>query len=539
MRVNPVRKAFAFLSPAILVAGLIFFSFRAASANDAFVTASIAEPVNLIPFFATDSASAEISQLIFNGLLKYDKDLRLVGDLAENWEVLEGGLRIRFHLKQGVLWQDGRPFTAADVEFTYQKLTDSSAPTPYGGDFEKIRSLDVKDAFTVDVLYKEAFSPGLSSWTMGIIPKHLLEKENMLTTAFARNPVGTGPYALLKWKSGEKIELQANKRYFKGAPVISRYVYRIIPDQSTLFLELQTENLDFASLTPLQYSRQTKTTFFQKKYVKYRYPAFAYVYVGYNLEHPLFLDKRVRKAVGMAIDKKEIVDVTLMGLGKVSTGPFLPGTWAYDASVPPQASDPGRAARLLTEAGWSDTDGDGIRDKHGKKLSFTLITNQGNDARKMACEIIQKRLAEVGVDMRIQVVEWGAFLKEFIDKKRFDAVLLAWQLSRDPDPYDIFHSANTAPGKFNFVSYRNAEVDKLIERGRTAFGESERANVYHRIHGILNEDEPYTFLYVPDALPIVHRRFKNIEVSPAGLGHNFIRWFVPPAETRYRVEEDA
>lgn len=502
--------------------------------GDSLVTSSIGEPINLIPFFASDSASADVSSLIFNGLVKYDKNFKLTGDLAESWDVLEGGLKIIFHLKKNVFWQDGMPLTAEDVDFTYQKLTDPNIPSPYGGDFEKVKSLQAIDRYTVEVDYKEPFSPGLSSWGIGIVPKHLLEKEDLLKTDFSRKPVGTGPYILKRWKSGEKIELSANPHYFEGRPFIDRYIYRIIPDQSTTFLELETENLDLNALTPLQYQRQTNNQFFKTKYSKFRYPSSGYVYMGYNLENPLFADKKIRKAIGMAINKKEIVDVALLGLGRVATGPFLPGTWAYDPNVKESRFDPVAARRMLAEAGWKDTDDDGVLDKDGKKFEFTVLTNQGNDQRRMACEMMQKRLKDVGIVMKIQTVEWSTFLREFIDKKRFEAVVLAWQLPRDPDCFDIFHSSKTAPGNFNFVSYRNKEVDQLLETGRRLFKEEERAPVYHRIHEILNEEEPYTFLYVPDALPIVHKRFKGIEPAPAGIGYNFIKWFVPKDEQKYK-----
>jgi peptide/nickel transport system substrate-binding protein len=527
------------ITPLLVWAGLFFCLGASASLDgDTFVTASITEPSNLIPFLATDSASASVSALIFNGLVKYDKNLKLVGDLAGSWDVEEGGLMIRFHLRKGVRWQDGAPFTAADVLFTFQRLTDPAVPTPYGGDFEKVESVKTPDPYTVEVRYKEPFSPGLASWGMGLVPKHLLEGQNFTSTPFARRPVGTGPYRLERWISGEKLVLVANENYFEGKPLIERTIYRVIPDQATTFLELQTENVDFSGLSALQFKRQTDTPFFKEHYRKYRLPSFGYTYIGWNLESPLFSDVRVRRALGRAIDKQEIIDVTLLGYGRVVTGPFLPGSWAYNPAVSATPFDPAEARRLLTEAGWHDADGDGILEKDGKKFSFTILTNQGSYERKMACEMIQKRFRDVGVDMNIQVVEWGTFLKEFIDKRRFEAVLLAWNLSMDPDIYDIFHSSKTKPGEFNFVSYRNPEIDRLLDEGRRIFPEDERTLVYRRAHRILSEDEPYTFLYVPESLSVVHARFNGVEPAPAGLTHNFIHWSVLPSERRYRPHAD-
>ncbi|MFH1778813.1 MAG: peptide-binding protein [Candidatus Omnitrophota bacterium] len=362
------------------------------SYGDAIVVASIGDANTLVPILASDSASQEICALVFNGLVKYDKDINLVGDLSENWEVKEDGLVIIFHLRKNVRWHDGKPFTAHDVEFTYKKLIDPNVRTPYSGDFERIKSLEVLDDYTVKVTYKEPFSPGLSSWGMWIMPKHILENEDLSNTKFARAPIGTGPYKFKEWRTGEKIVLVSNLGHFEGRPYIDRYIYRIIPDQATIFLELQTQGVDEIGLTPLQYSRQTDTAFFKRYYRKYKYPAFGYTYLGFNLKDPKFKDKRVRLAIDYAIDKEEIIRGVLLGLGRVSTGPFPPESWAYNKDVVPIPYNPKVAKELLKEAGWEDRDGDGWLDKDGTKFEFTLVTNQGNDQRKVAAEIIQRRL---------------------------------------------------------------------------------------------------------------------------------------------------
>ena len=239
--------------------------------GDAIVTASIGDASTLVPILASDSSSQDICGLVFNGLIRYDKNLNLEGELAESWEIEENGLVIIFHLRKNVRWHDGRPFTARDVEFTHRKLIDPNVKTPYSGDFERVKSLEILDDHTVKVTYKEPFSPGLSSWGMWIMPQHILEKEDLSNTKFSRNPIGTGPYKFKEWKTGEKIVLVSNRDYYEGRPYINRYIYRIIPDQATTFLELQTEGVDEVGLTPLQYDRQTDTPFFKKYYRKYRY----------------------------------------------------------------------------------------------------------------------------------------------------------------------------------------------------------------------------------------------------------------------------
>lgn len=526
--------------PLILLAAFLFFFTIEGLADeepfygDAYVSASIGDARTLVPILASDSASGSIVGLVFNGLVKYDKDINLVGDLARSWEIKDGGLTIIFHLRRDVRWHDGIAFTARDVKFTYERLIDPEVPTPYSGDFKKIDHVEILDEYTVKVAYKEVFSPCLASWGMAMMPEHLLRDENLLTTRFGRNPVGTGPYKFKRWRSGERIDLESFHGYFEHRPYIDRYIYRIIPDSTTMFLELQTENVDSMGLTPLQYTRLTDTAFFQRRFRKFKYPSFGYTYLGYNLKDGRFSDKRVRKAINYAIDKNEIIDGVLFGLGRICTGPFVPESWAFNKNVKPLSYSPGKAKRLLSEAGWSDSDGDGWIDKGGKNFEFTIITNQGNEPRRQTAEIIQRRLKDVGIKVHIRMLEWAVFLKEFIDKRRFEAVLLGWGLSRDPDSYDIWHSSKTKEGEFNFVGYSNSEVDLLLEKGRSTFDIDERKRIYHMIHKILYDEQPYLFLYVADALPVVNSRFRGIEPAPIGIGHNFIDWYVPRTEQRYK-----
>ncbi|MFH1777785.1 MAG: peptide-binding protein [Candidatus Omnitrophota bacterium] len=501
--------------------------------GDTIVVASISDAQTLVPILASDSASGDICGLVFNGLVKYDKDINLIGDLAKSWEILEAGLVIVFHLKTGVIWHDGIEFTAADVRFTYEKLIDPDVPTPYSGDFKKVKKFEVLDKYTIRITYEQPFAPALSSWGVWIMPEHLLKNENLVSCKFSRNPVGTGPYKFKRWRSGELIELEVFKEYFEGRAYIDRYIYRIIPDSATMFLELSTENVDYMGLTPLQYLRHTQRSFFKEHFNKFRYPGFGYTYLGYNLADPKFKDKRVREAFNYAVDKNELIKGVLLGLGRVCTGPFPPESWAYNKEVIPVEFNPQKAKELLDDAGWVDTDNDGWLDKNGQIFQFTIITNQGNDQRRMAAEIIQKRLADIGVKVKIKIVEWSVFISEFVDNRRFEAILLGWGLSRDPDCYDIWHSTKTKQGEFNFISYYNPRADELMEKARMTFDQTKRKDDYHQIHKILYEDQPYMFLWVADNLPIVHKRFHNISAAPLGIGYNFIRWYVPITLQKY------
>ncbi len=501
--------------------------------GDTFIEASIGDASNLLPVLSSDSASSAINSLVYNGLLRYNGQLELEGELAERWEVSEDNRTLTFHLRRNVRWHDGTPFTAGDVKFTYELYINPEIPTAYAESFSQVTRVETPDPYTFIAHYDTPYAPALLSWATAIHPRHLLEGTDVLRSPLSRSPVGTGPYRFAEWVSGEKIVLEANPDYFEGSPYIRRVVYRIIPDVSTQFLELQTGSLDFMGLTPLQFDRQTDTLSFRRNYNKYQYLSFGYTYLGYNLRRPLFADKRVRQALAYAIDKQELIDGVLLGYGEVATGPYKPDTWVYNAGVRRYHYNPEKARQLLSEAGWQDTTGDGIRNKDGQRLTFTIVTNQGNDLRIKTGEIIQHRFREIGVDVRLRVIEWATFLKDFINPGNFDATILGWSGGPEPDQYNIWHSSKTTPGQLNFIGFEHPEVDELLERGRRVFDQGQRKQYYDRFQEILAEEQPYTFLYVSEALPAVSRRFRGVDPAPAGIRYNFQQWFVPKAEQKY------
>lgn len=501
--------------------------------GDALVVGSIGEPSTLIPLLASDSASHEVAGQVYNGLVRYDKDLKLEGELAESWDVSRDGLTITFHLRRGVKWHDGAEFTSRDVLYTYRVTIDPKTPTAYADAFKQVKRAEAPDRYTFRVTYGKPFAPALESWGMAILPAHLLEGKELTRSELARRPVGTGPYVFKEWIAGQKIVLASNREYFEGRPYIDRYIYRIIPDNSTMYMELKSGALDMMGLSPVQYRRQTDTPEFLARFNKYRYPASAFTYLGYNLRHPLFADRRVRQALTSAINKDEIVHGVLLGMGQVAHGPYKPGTWADKPDTRDFDYNPERARRLLAEAGWRDSNGDGTLDKDGKPFRFTILTNQGNAERLKTAQIVQRRLKKVGIDVKIRVIEWASFLSQFIDKGNFEAVMLGWTISPDPDLFDIWHSSKTGPKELNFIGYKNPEVDRLLEEGRGTFDQAERQRCYWRLQEILAVDQPYTFLYVPDALPAVSARFRGIAPAPAGISYNLIKWYVPKEEQIY------
>ena len=403
--------------------------------GDMIIEGSIGDISGFLSAVTSDAASHEAAGYVFNGLVRYDKNLRLEGALARTWDVSPDGKKITFHLRRDVKWQDGAPFTSADVMFTYRRMIDPRTPTPYGEDFKQVRRASAPDPYTFVVEYARPFAPALASWGMDILPKHLLEKyPDISKSPLNKKPVGTGPYRFVEWRTGEKVVYDANPDYFEGKPYIARVVTRVIPDQATMFLELKSGGMDTMTLTPPQYTRQTDAPDFRASFAKYKYLASAYTYLGFRLSHPFFKDRRVRQAIACAADKKALIDGVLLGLGQEATGPYKPGTWAYNPNVRKYPHDPARAKALLAEAGWKEKDGTLVKD--GQPFEFTVLTNAGNEARAKTAAILQQNLAEVGIAMKIRTVEWAAFINQFIDKRDFDAVILGWSLTPDPDQYE-------------------------------------------------------------------------------------------------------
>lgn len=500
--------------------------------GDTIITASIGEPSNLIPILSTDSPSHEISSYVFNGLVKYDKDLNIIGNLAESWEISKDNLTITFRLRKGVKWHDGQPFTAHDVMYTYKITVDPNTPTAYAGDFQLVKEARVIDDYTFQVRYGKPFAPALISWGSAILPRHLLEGKDISASPLIRKPVGTGPFMFKEWLSGDRVILTANPDYFEGRPRLDRYMMRIIPDSATMFLELKQHGVDMMGLAPLQAVRQTDYPKFKREFNKFNYLSFSYVYLGYNLRHRIFKDKRVRQAISYSLDKKEIIDGVLMGQGVEATGPYKPDMWAYNGNVRRYEHNREKALTLLEEAGFQ-RGGDGILRKNGEPLEFTILVNQGNIVRIQCAELIQKRLADMGIKVKIRVLEWASLINEFIDKRNFDAIILGWTISLDSDQFDIWHSSKRGKKELNFIGYENAEVDELLVKARHTLNQDERKKYYARFQEILAEEQPYTFLFVPYANTAVHKRFKGIKPAPAGIMYDFIKWYVPENQQRY------
>ena len=510
----------------------------ASESGGTLVDAMSGEPSGLIAMIAGESSASTIASNIFNSLLKYDKNLELTGELAQSWDVSPDQKTITFHLKPNLKWADGKPLNSDDVLFTWQLVTDEKTRTPYGADYKLVKKAEAPNPDTFKVTYAQPYAPALDSWSgLHILPKHLLEGQDINNTPFARNPVGSHYYELDQWKKGESISLKRNANATQGQARIDRLVSRIIPDRAAQFLELMADNIDSMSLNSIQYARIFPSRpDLTAKIAQYKELGNSYTYLGFNLKRKPFDDVRVRQAINYAIDKQEIIDGVLLGLGLPVASPYKPGTRWSNPSLQPYPYDPGKAIALLKAAGFEDHDHDGILDRDGQPLSFEILTNQ-NKEREMSAVLVQRRLKEIGIDVKIRVVEWATFISRFIKTGDFNVVLLGWGLGLEPDQFNIWHSSQQAPGQFNFIGYNNPTVDKLLEDGRTELDPDKRMKIYHAFAKILLEDSPVVYLFAGYGLPAIHKRVKGIDdpAPPAGIGHNSYEWYIPAPLRRNEI----
>ena len=500
-----------------------------------FVEADTSEASKLDPVLYGDATSDHVCDLIFNALVRADRRrVKYEGDLATSWEYRDGGRTLVFRLRSGVKWHDGQPFTSKDVSFTWRLLMAPKTASSRKSDFDLVDSVDTPDDLTVIVRYKKPFAPALGAWMLGIVPEHLLKDEKDInTSSFNRHPVGTGPYKFVRWEDKQYIELAANPNYWEGKPNIARWVQRFVPDQSTQLLELRSGGVDMALLTPEQYAHQTDDDGFKKAAIKNRFPGTrTYSYMGFNLQRALFKDKRVRWAISHAVDRQALIDGVLLGFGKPVSGPYVPVMECYDPGVQPVPYDLAKAAKLLDEAGWKPGP-KGLREKGGQPFKFRIVVSQGSDVGQKVVLILQQQLAKVGIRAEIESYEWSTFLSNYVNKRNFDAVVMGWQFDLDPDQYAIWHSSQTGEEQFNFISYNNPEVDRLMEEGRTTMDWQKRVAIYRRFHRIIAADQPYCFLFAGDSLQARSRKLQGVKPWDVGLYRFWYRdWYVPKSLQR-------
>jgi peptide/nickel transport system substrate-binding protein len=459
-------------------------------------------PTNLDPRVGNDNASGRIYDLCCAGLIKVTPEMDYAPDIASRWETPDDRT-IVFHLNPNAKFQNGKPVTAQDVKWTYDSLMADSFTTSKKSGYSAVQSIETPDAATVVFKLKEPNGGLFDNLTLGILPMNA--DANAMKTA----PIGAGPYRVTNFKTDESVELEAFEQYHGGAPKIKNVTVRIIPDATTLVLELRRGTVDLEiNQIPFENVDEFQNS---PKHQVIKKPGSVWQYLAFNLKDPVLAKVEVRRAIAHAIDRQKIVTDLLRGHGVPSDTMFGEGHWARATNLPTYPFDPNKARQLLDQAGYRDPDG------NGPKPRFTLSFKTSTDTEaNLRAQMIQQMLQQVGVNVDIQTSEFGTFLED-VQKGNFQMYSLSRNGIQDPDfYYVIFHSKNIPPEGQNRGYYNNPRVDQLIADGRATFDRTRRKQIYGEVQKIVQEDLPYISLYQQVNVAVMDKDLQGYVMYPAG-----------------------
>lgn len=501
--------------------------------------------------------------------------------MAERWEISPDGLVYTIYLRKNVMWQSfidpvtkkevpAKNVTSRDFLFYWETIQNPLIPCEaIRNYYELLEGFEIIDDYTFKVIWKEPYSLG-ERFTLGLqpLPEHYYRPDpdwddKRFADEFVSSPrnqwvVGTGPFKLVRWDKNSEMVLEVDENYYGRKPAIKNRVYRLIPDPTVSFLEFKRDKLDLYGLQPTQWHEESPEPDFRLvtpdikiapedslawdelkkegelpedyKFEKYQYNGSSWTYIGYNQSRPLFADREVRVALTHLVDRQRILDEVYMGLGEIISGPFVPRSPYYNHDVQPLPFDTEKAKQILADAGWEDTDGDGILDKaydgSGKRKPFTftfIIPSASVISRKIAA-IVEQDMLKAKIKPEIKPIEWSVYTQT-LDSRDFDVCSLGWYGGIEGDPYQIWHgSGATREGSSNHVAYNSAEANRLIEEGRRTIDKETRYEIYHRLHEVIAADQPYTFLIAPTATLAKNKRFHHSLVYKGGGMDSTLEW---------------
>lgn len=459
-------------------------------------------PTNLDPRIGTDAFSEHIDYLLFDGLLQRDDHLNLAPDLAEHWEMPDSQTYI-FHLRHGVRFSDGQPLTSADVKFTFDSIRGGAIKTVKRGAFALVDAITAPDPWTV-IFHLRApyasFPLNLTRQAVGVVPRNA-------GPDFARHPVGTGPFQLVRMVADEEILVQRNAAYFDGAPTLERVRFRIVPDALVRALELRkgSGDLEYNSLTPDMVNALGSDAHIEVE----RAPGTALAYVAFNFDDAVLKHRQVRQALAYATDRGALIKYLLRGQARPANDLLPPSHWAYDANITDYNYDPARANSLLDAAGFP-------RGSDGIRFRLELKTSTEESTRLIAAAL-QNQWHQVGVQLDLHSLEFATFYAD-ITRGSFELYTLRWLgANLDPDIFDyVFSSTKVPPAGANRGHYHNGQLDVLLEQARVTSDQEKRKQILGQIQSIVADDEPYINLWYYDNVCVHSRRIGNIQLSRGG-----------------------
>jgi peptide/nickel transport system substrate-binding protein len=478
---------------------------------------------------------------VFEPLMEYDfDDVHLKPLLAQSCEVSPDGLQITYKLRDDIHFSDGVPITADDVLFTYKTIINPLIDAAdIAQQFIEVKDVEKIDSKTVRFIFHRPYFKALeisSLWTIGVFPKHIYDfNDPQQFNHRISNPVGSGPYVFESWDSGEKAVFTRNENYWNSAamPKIKKRIYKFIVNDKARIQAIRSGSVDMMIPAPEQYVDAVKDEQFTKdfKCLAYWCPGTPFFFIGWNAERPFFADKNVRLAMTQMIDRKAIIEHLLKKSGREITGPFYIYGPENDPNIEPWPYDIQNANKLLDEAGWKDTDGDGIRDKNGIPFRFKFSYSADYVLYQNIANVLKDSAAKVGIELIPEPVEWSILITNLPDHK-FDAVIMGWGGDIVQDQYQLFHSSQTINRGSNYVNFKNAQADELLEQIRQTIDEPKRIELSRKLHRLLHDEQPYTFLFTRPTYRIVHPRFENVTVHKLGLNEK--EWFVAKNRQKYK-----
>ena len=500
--------------------------------GDTLVVGTWGDADSLNDLTSTTDTARQVTGLLFLGLTRTNPDYSRGPGLAKSWEFSEDHLEVTFHLRDDVFWHDGVKTTAHDVQFSFEKQRSPDIGWSAIKWKQFIKEWVVIDDYTVKFVFEQVYPYQLMDAVVGtVLPKHILGEvpdREWVNAEFNRNPIGNGPYRFKEWKAQQYIEVVANDDYYAGRPPLDTIIFKVVPDQENLVLQLKSGQIDFMERVPPRFYPELSG---REDLVAHVAASRNYTYLGWNLRNPLFQSQKVRQALTMAINRKEIIDSLLFEFGEIPKGPILPIIWAHNPNLTDFPHDPEKARQYLAEEGWSDSDGDGWLDKNGKRFSFTLKTNKGNQIREDITVMVQDMLKQVGIEVKPNIIEW-TILSADRNKKNFEAIVAGWVVGLKMDMTTIWHS-ESINDRFNSISYSNPEFDRLNDAAVFEMDEEKARQMWWRAQEMIVEDQPYTFLYTPRNINFAHKRFQNVQMKTVGWGYNLKQWWVPKDQQKY------
>lgn len=510
--------------------------------------ASNSEPGNLNPMVWATTSDTVVTHMIYDSLVIPDEELKMVGSLAKDWDVSDDGKTYTFHLNEGVTWHDGEPFTAEDVEFTFSSIADPTydagafwrvepivgATEYHAGEADSIEGIEVVDENTITFTTNEPSAPFISGLFIGVLPKHILgdvEPGEWEKHDSNRNPVGTGPFEFVEWKTGQYIEVAKNEDYFQGPPNLDSIFVRF-GDANSMLASFMSKEIDITSV-PIAEVESVATLDYSELVTQ---STLSVYYIGFNARNDHFGDDQVRKALAHAVDKNAIVASILGEYGNITDDVFPSKHWSHNPDLPQYEFDLAKAESLLEEAGYSKNSG--VYEKDGQQLSFTLEVPTGNKEREKTATLLKQMWEELGATVELQAQDFATLVTKLLPKTEegeqrevtkddFAAYILGFGVEADPDEYrSYFGSSYMPPNGYNFVGYSDPEVDELLEAQSLEVDFDARQQLIWDVGEKLAEDEIWIPLYEQDNPFVFNKKVSGFEPDFRGITFKAEDWSI-------------